>query len=176
MLKKNRHWRSWLNSPEVAVHRWLPLEGSLTAEVRAVSAEFSVFRVQEGWQRPYLDESGAIGVLQRQRVWTRDVLLCDGRRPLVFAHSVVAEIDLPRWPCLRGLGNRPLGEVLFQHHGVKRSHLVFRRLDARHALYHAARKASGVTAAGLWARRSVFVLHGSPLLVTEVFLPELISR
>lgn len=186
MLREESKWRSTLTSGDRSVHRWLPLGGSLTAAVRSASGAFRVRLLDQGWRKAIPDEAAAVAVPARERVWTREVLLGDAVQgplmPLVFAHSIVAARDLAAWPWLSGLGNRPLGEVLFQHPGVRRGALHFRRLDRRHPLYHAASDAfhangkEAALAPTLWARRSVFVLHGGPLLVSEVFLPELLER
>lgn len=150
--------------------------GSLTQAVRALSRDFAVRVVGEGFARPLPDEAPVLGTPARARVWSREVLLCDGGVPLVFAHTVLAREALVAWPWVRTLGRTPLGEVLFNHPRVVRLPLAFRRLDWRHPLYHAARRATGVTAARLWARRSLFGLDGQQLLVSEVFLPALLER
>ena len=108
--------------------------------------------------------------------WMREVSLNCGPRPLVFAHSVAAPRALKgAWRMLSGLGARPLGAALFADPRIKRHPLRFRQLNRRHALY---RRAGGLIEeppASLWARRSLFVLGGSPLLVTEVFLPAILE-
>lgn len=173
-------WHEQAAGVPAPARRWLTVPGSLTAAVRAVSREFAVRRQLEAWRRPLRDEAQALGVAARERVWTREVLLCDGPAPLVFAHTIAARSALPAWPWLRDLGDRPLGEVLFEHHEVARQPLEFRRLDARHPLYHAAARRiaalGGAAPPHLYARRSVFALLGERLLVSEVFLPELLSR
>jgi chorismate lyase len=187
MLREEHKWRPTLTCSDRSVHRWLPVGGSLTAAVRAASTDFRVRLLGQGWRKAIPDEAAAVEVSARERVWTREVLLGDAARgplmPLVFAHSIVAARDLAAWPWLRGLGNRPLGDVLFEHPGVCRGTLLYRRIDGRHPLYHAASAAflhangkDATLAPTLWARRSVFVLHGGPLLVSEVFLPELLQR
>jgi chorismate--pyruvate lyase len=80
---------------------------------------------------------------------------------------------------LRRLGSRSLGTLLF---GVPRAPVrarQFARLEPHSALWR--------TLAGdirpnvppetrhLWARRTLHMLHGQPLLVTEVFLPRLLT-
>lgn len=176
----NAGWGLGLASVPAAMQRWLTLGTSLTAGVRAVSAHFRVQREMEAWRRPLRDEARLLGVSKRQRVWTREVTLRDGDQPLVYAHTIAARPSLPAWPWLRGLGDRPLGEVLFEHPGVTRLPLEFRRLDARHPLYQSALRQIEVSGQRgpqcLYARRSVFVLLGRPLLVTELFFPALLER
>ena len=90
----------------------------------------------------------------------------------VFAHSVLPRASLRGgWCGITRLGTKPLGEALFTDPRIRRLGLTMRRLDARHPLYRAAARHTGLTAHYLWARRSVFCLNGHPLLVTEVFLP-----
>lgn len=150
--------------------------GSLTAALRALAPAFNVRVLGEGWIRATEDECDLLGTGGRTRVWGREVLLCDGDAPLVFAHTVVVPGDLPFWPCLKGLGRKPLGEILFRHPRVVRLPLRYRRLDHRHPLYHAARRAAGFEDSALPARRSLFVLDGRSLLITEIFLPNLLQR
>jgi chorismate--pyruvate lyase len=73
------------------------------------------------------------------------------------------------------LGTRPLGAALFADPRVARQSLRFRQIRRGHELYAAACQRLNVTAAALWARRSVFVFRGSRLLVTEVFLPAILA-
>jgi chorismate--pyruvate lyase len=91
----------------------------------------------------------------------------------VFAHSACAPQHLRgAWGAVRGLGNKPLGELLFSHPLVVRRPLHYKALHAHHPLYRSA--VPGDAPERLWARRSLFTLHGAPLLVTEVFLPAIL--
>jgi len=76
---------------------------------------------------------------------------------------------------LRGLGNRPLAEALFTDPLVSRRPLEFVRVDFRHPLWKRARQVFGKPFPALWARRSLFMKRGRPLMVTEVFLPALLE-
>jgi chorismate--pyruvate lyase len=75
-------------------------------------------------------------------------------------------------PWLRDLGDNGLGESLSSIEDVRREPLEYTELRERHALAVAAGSvpAPGAT---LWARRAVYRLAGWPILVQEVFLPEL---
>jgi chorismate--pyruvate lyase len=106
----------------------------------------------------------------------REVVLHAGGQPVVLAHSIAAWRDLSGvWRGLHGLGTRPLAEALFTDPLVAREALEFVRIDARHPLGKRARRVFGSDFPALWARRSRFVKHGRPLLVTEVFLPPLLG-
>ncbi len=109
---------------------------------------------------------------RRQGVVVREVLLMEGDTPLVFAHSVVALAHTHGpWRAVTGLGSRPLAELLFADRGIVRQPLQFRIVVAEDPLGQRLRRALPDVRFPLWARRSTFYKEGSPLLVTEVFLP-----
>jgi chorismate--pyruvate lyase len=164
-------WRSpALFIPE-RLHGWLTDPHSLTARIRARCGHFSVRPLTQGRARAGLDEACLIGGA-REAVRTREVLLRADGIPVVFAHSVVSQRDVRgAWRLFGGIGARPLGELLFADPRIARSPLSVRRLDARHPLYRRVRAAGIDADAPLWARRSLFMRAGRPLLVTEVFLP-----
>jgi chorismate--pyruvate lyase len=157
------------------MHGWLSRPGSLTAHLRRHCAAFNVVRLRQGPGRPHLDECEPLHLSRPQTVLVREVLLRCGDRPLVFAHSVTLRDSLAGpWRALAGLGNRPLGEALFLNPRIIREPLCYRRIDARHPLYRAAAAAIPEAPRWLWARRARYLLDGAPLLVSEVFLPELV--
>ena len=76
---------------------------------------------------------------------------------------------------MRGLGSRSLGSLLFTHPLVVRQPLHYKTLRPNHPLYKSATAKVKVKPKMLWARRSLFYLHNAPLLVTEVFLPDILK-
>lgn len=155
---------------------WLTAPGSLTRRLVDRCPGFNVVRLRQEADRPYRDEAEEIGLPPGQRALTREVLLRCGDTPLVFAHSVLPLQGLAGpWRALARLGNRPLAATLFTDPRIARHPLEFRRLDARHPLYRAAARHWTAAPRVLWARRSRFIREGQPLLVTEVFLPAVLS-
>lgn len=165
----------WLAHPFRApreLRGWLSDRGSLTRRLKARHADFRVNPVARGFAPPFPDEAQALHLSAKAHAYVRDVLLIGGGQNRVFAHSVLPRSSLRGgWCGITRLGTKPLGEALFTAPRIRRLALTMRRLDARHPLYRAARRHTGLTARHLWARRSVFCLDGRPLLVTEVFLP-----
>lgn len=154
---------------------WLAWRGSLTWRIRAVEPDFRVRIVRQGPRIPNGDESRQLGQPAHRLALVREVLLLARGEPVVLAHSIAARRDLSGiWRGLRGLGTRPLAEALFTDPLVKRGPLEFVRLDRRHPLWKQASALTGRDLPFLRARRSRFVKHGRPLLVTEVFLPALV--
>ena len=170
---------AWLPSPagSAAYRHWLVDSGSLTRRLQASCARFSVEHVRHQAGRPELDEALLLGMRSHERAWLREVTLCCDGRPVVFAHSVLPRRSLyGPWQTFRKLGNRPLGAALFANPCVVRTPLSFRKLRPGQALYQRALAGLDARPACLWARRSVFMLKGAVILVTEVFLPGLLNR
>lgn len=155
---------------------WLRDHGSLTLRIGQRCERFSVRNVKSALARIAPDESALLGIAPGQLAWSREVFLCADDQPVVFAHSVCAATELRgAWQAMRCLGNKPLGALLFSHPQVVRQPLHYKALHAHHPLYQRAASILPDPPDRLWARRSLFYLHNAPLLVTEVFLPEILK-
>jgi len=154
---------------------WLHDHGSLTQRIQRHCARFAVHGVRSGLARIAPDEAALLGVMPQHFAWSREVFLYADNRPVVFAHSACARQQLRgTWSAVHNLGSKPLGALLFAHPLVKRKPLHYKALRNTHPLYRRAIAALDNPPDRLWARRSLFYLHGAPLLVTEVFLPEIL--
>ena len=154
---------------------WLRNEGSLTRRIQQRCQLFTVRPLRSGLARVAYDEAALLGLPYDRNAFSREVFLYADGRPVVFAHSTCAHEHLRgTWKAMRGLGNRSLGTLLFTHPLMVREPLRYKALHFRHPLYHSASAVLGGAPDRLWARRSLFNLHGAPLLVTEVFLPEIL--
>ncbi|MBI1175634.1 MAG: chorismate lyase [Sideroxydans sp.] len=172
----DRFWNGSSIGCGAALLPWLHDHGSLTRRIQQRCREFRVRNIHDGPATAAHDETALLGVPARQRIYTREVLLLADRRPVVFAHSVVAAHHLRgAWQALQHLGDRSLGSLLFTHPLVRREPLHYRILRPSHALHRHAARALGSALPALWARRSLFTLHGAPLLVTEAFLPDILE-
>lgn len=149
--------------------------GSLTARlVKHCGGKFSVKLISIKRATPTPDEKFALGLDPRSQSVIREVLLCCDERPLVYARTIIPVSSLRG--SLRGLallGNRPLGAVLFADKLMQRKPVEITSLTAAHKCYSwTQNKGSEV----VYGRRSVFILKGQKLLVSEFFLPELFER
>ncbi len=155
---------------------WLHDFGSLTKGIQNSCNTFSVEIVNSGKSHIAYEESALLGIRPQHFAYSREVFLYADNQPVVFAHSTCAISHLRgTWSAIKGLGNSPLGAMLFAHPQIKRKSLYFKLLRHHHPLYHRACGIFTREASQLWARRSLFYLHGSPLLVTEVFLPGILQ-
>lgn len=158
------------------LRRWLQAPGSLSARLAATGQRFGVQVVDQGRRALRPDEARALGQPGRRMGYAREVVLRVDGRAMVYARTVTQHADsLGAWRSLRGLGTRPLADVLFTRSGISRQPLMFTRLRRASALQRQVlrrwREAGGEDLAGRApaARRSVFVRRGRALLVMEVF-------
>ncbi len=170
--------RVWRRRPVPGAGRYLPWltdRGSLTDRIRTRCGSFGVRLLFQGPRQPTRDERPLFGA-RGPLTLVREVCLDCGGEPVVFAHSVARRRDLRGpWRALARLGARPLGAALFAEPRVKRRPLSFRRLTPNDELHARACAALRARPRALWARRSLFTLHNSPILVTEIFLPGILK-
>jgi chorismate--pyruvate lyase len=168
----------WLITPlpSRAYRPWLTHGQSLTAKLQQSYTDFYVTPLTVALHKPNRDEAALLGISADKVALVRDVLLCGGGEPVVFAHSVLPAKGLRGvWHDLGKLGNKPLGATLFANPKVKRTALSYKKLSANHVLYQQASGHLNDKPSYLWARRSVFSLNCASIMVTEVFLPNIIS-
>ena len=158
---------------------WLDSGGSLSRRIAAAFGGFAVRRVRQLTGPATAEEWRALGVRGARRVHVREVVLWGDGQPLVLARSVLpaAQAGLA-WRAVRGLGSRPLADLLFggralQRRALGRLRCQPSRAPARRPRFRAALGAavwpSGVT----WGRRARFTHRGVPLVLTEWFSADL---
>ena len=161
---------------------WLDGGGSLS---RRIAAAFSGFRVERLSQRcgpATREEWRALGMRGARRVHVREVVLWGDGQPLVLARSVLPAVQAGlAWRAVRGLGVRPLADLLFGTRSVARQPLGLVRQSPLRARGQRRRHgpALAVTAwplGGAWGRRARFLHRGVPLLLTEWFSPRIAGR
>ena len=155
-----------------ARREWLLDNGSLTRRlVKKSKGEFAVSVISQRWMSAQRSEYRLLKIPPKERCLVREVLLLCHQQPWVYARSALPETSLTgELRHLRHFDNRPLGQLLFNTPGLKRSNFEIARLSRRH-LPQAAQQAVEDKEAILWGRRSRFVLYNKPLLVSEIFLP-----
>ncbi len=124
--------------------------------------------------RPSRDEARALSLRLDAWTWVREVQLLCSDRPWVFARTLIPPPTLNgRGRRLTRLGTRPLGEVLFADPGAHRGPVEIARIVAGQTLHQRAFTGFVEPPDPIWGRRSVFRIDGRPLLVCEIFLPNL---
>jgi chorismate--pyruvate lyase len=182
-----------LNGPRPAsplLRQWLEATGSLTARLRLLGT-VRVEVIDQGRRQLWPQEMRALRCTVGH---VREVVLrVDGRAAVWARSSVPAHAVKGPWKAIRGLGTRPLAELLFSNRTVRRGPLQSMRFRP-HSLpkSHMARQWSslGCTArlhedvvekwvptwTPSWARHSLFFHHNHPLQVLEAFAPWVTKR
>jgi chorismate--pyruvate lyase len=174
-LQRDPFWNGTTICCDAALIPWLHDHGSLTKRIQQRCDQFSVNPVRSGLARIAYNESALLGIAPQQLAYSREVFLYANGKPVVFAHSTCAVRHLRGvWSSITGLGSKSLGTMLFTHPMVVRKPLHFKTLRPQHPLYRSTAALQKLPSI-LWARRSLFYLHDAPLLVTEVFLPEILK-
>lgn len=165
--------RPWTqrNFAQGGLGRWLQATGSLSARLAASGDVFSVQVLRQGRLPLTEDEALALGVVGPRLGYVREVLLKVDGVSVVFARSVTAHThSLGAWRSVRGLGTRPLANVLFTRAGITRQAMQYRQFSPHSALLREVQQICPGVPRSLSARRSVFVRQRAPLLVMEVFI------
>ena len=170
----SRPQQSWRDLPP-GMADWLLDSGSLTQRLRRASAgRFRVCVLRQGWTRPECDEARILGLRLDAWAWTREVRLLGDEQPWVFARTLIPARTLGgRGRRLTRLGTRPLGQALFADPGVRRGPVEITRIAAGQRLHQQAFTHLVEPPDVIWGRRSVFRIEDRPLLVCEIFLPDL---
>lgn len=163
-----------LSGTDYRLQRWLLDRGSLTSRLQHLShGQFRVEILSQRWAKPRLSEARALAINPHRTALIREVILCGNNEAWIFARSVLPQSTLTgRLRSLRHLDNRPLGALLFNDPGMRRSPIEIACFTADNPLIPESVRSQQP----LWARRSCFFLDTKPLLVSETFLPALVAK
>jgi len=150
------------NIPE-KIHGWLYDTGSLTERAinycQSLNSHFNVNLVKLETNYPDIAETDILQIDTKQKCLIREVLLNCDNNAIIFARTVIPQTTLTgKHEQLKDLGNKPLGEYLFNQDDMTRGALQI-------SFYR-----DSQTDTNYWARRSLFYLNAKPLLVYEIFL------
>jgi len=150
---------------------WLESSGSLSRRLERRFGDFRVEVLAQAVSPCAIDEWHALGRPRSRRMLVREVVLHAGGQPRVVARSVLPAVQARMaWRAVRGLGTRPLAQLLFSPervgpHAVRRHALGPLRRPLSLPLDRTPKRRA------TWGRRALFVRAGVPLLLTEWFLP-----
>ena len=191
-LHAKQRCQQWQTYPVFAAHlpgasglsnssalRELRETGSLTARLTALSG--NRFRVQvlaQRWGRAEFSECLALGIDTRSAVLVREVILYGADQPWVYARSILPATSL-KGPLLqlKQLNTRPLGGWLFSQPSMRREPMQFALIEpgAEGVSDTELPQTKGPKTQPVLGRRSVFYVYDKPILVAEMFLPQLVD-
>lgn len=161
VISLDTHWHQAQNSSLPSqLAPWILEPASLTARLKRHCSQFRVQVLNE--QRialPAFLQSLLPGTEQAQ---LREVILWCDEKPCVYGQSWLPQQTIDTLRPLADMGERPLGDYIFQQQGLQRGVIEVAQLQLTLA-------ETGTTSC--YTRRSVFRLNDLPLLVAEAFLP-----
>ena len=164
-------------SPSKKIQQWLSTKDSLTAKLRLICPDLEVVILSEELEIPLANETQSLNLGANEKVWVRCVVLKGKGANWVYARTVIPNFtETNPWSHLQKLGNKPLGEVLFQDKSIKRTPFTFATQTLDTWPYLTKHLGASQAKSKGYARRSVFTQKGAQLLLTEVFLPGLVKE
>ncbi|MCH9698494.1 MAG: chorismate lyase [Gammaproteobacteria bacterium] len=154
---------------------WIKEAGSLTRRLKKLCGhEFNVNLQYQHWTRPAFSEQKNLAMRNAELANIREVILQYGTTPLVVARTVIPRQMLNgSLRHLISLGNKPLGEVIFAEPGLTRRSFEVCVFDS--GLFRQQSIRQHCVDQRIWGRRSCYVVHGKPILISEIFLPTLLA-
>lgn len=178
--KPGMHWKParllQRLTTERKLQQWLSLESSLTQKLKERCPELEVQVLSEELDVPLASEAQSLKLAFQEKAWIRCVLLRCQSNNWVYARTVIPNMQPENpWHELHNLGTKPLGEVLFDDKSLHRTPFEFNKVALKNWPYLNQHLALSEHRKPSFARRSTFVKQQTPLLLTEVFLPELLT-
>lgn len=153
----------WILHPGSFMQR-LEQHGAIQPRVQVLS---------EQWQLPTEDEKTTLQLAEGLETLVRQVLIKSEGRTWMYARTIFPHDIIEIEPQLEHLENRSLGSVLFKDPTMRRTEFEVTAIHSDTACYQTISHIIPLQVNPVWARRSKFYLHEKPLLLTEVFLPDI---
>jgi chorismate--pyruvate lyase len=188
ILKREPVWQSLSHKHQnlpSTLKQWLLDPSSLTKKLINYSAgQLRVEVIDQRIKRARFSEYKALNLDHHQYVVVREVILYGQEIALVYARTIMPLATL-KGPLRRlyYLGNRPLGGALFADPSMRRGKLEVAPIGKNHLPKIINSLAQNLGSAyahnanyPCWGRRSLFFIKNKPLLVCEIFLPNLVNK
>lgn len=171
---------AWLNAQEaratIPQKTWnlISHTGSLTEQLReTTNNDIQHKLLSANWGQATLSEQKMLNLSGAERTWIRRIEWHYQETLWVHARVVCPEATLrATGTILPGLGVQSLGEIIFKDPALQRGPFSFSSLTKESPLYPDLTAAIDSTKP-VWARRSILYLKEHPILVTEIFTPDM---
>lgn len=161
-LQQTSTWNSYeaieLQIDNDEVKSWLLENGPITKRIKS-KKEFKLQLVQ--------DEVSSVEKIERafldyylNDIQVREVVLFGNEHPMVFARTLIPVQTIQKgFAGLGEIGNKPLGDILFEKNIFTKGETVFASFNYKKELF--------------WGRKTKYTVRGYPFSVMEVFLIDL---
>ncbi len=173
MISQKKWYKNLDSSVPPNLSAWLLHEGSFMERLKnhgIFGAKITI--INESWQLPFDDEKEILPIESEALV--REVWITSENKCWMLARSVIPSGFLKgKFKALQDLNTRPIGTILFQDKNIVRSEFEFRLIDHTFDLYHQLK--NNMQNTKMYARRSLFSIEKDALLLTEVFMPDMMT-
>jgi len=154
---------------------WLYDSGSFMQRLKIHGIEDAKIEVlSQNWQFPTPDEKYELNLPDRTYVLAREVYIKNDEQVLMFARTIFPRQTLTgAEKQFRQLKSQSLGSKLFTEPSMMRTPFEFAFISAGSRWYEKAVQCLAQPIASLWGRRSIFFIKEKPLLLTEIYLPDM---
>ena len=129
--------------------------------------------INESWSTAITCEKKLLSLRNYEIIFVRESCLSCNNKKLVYARTVIPRKTLKvQNHTLTRLGKKPLGEVLFNNNKIFRENIKYAKIPLYNELYNKAKKHCDIYS-DLYGRQSIFYVKNKPLLLIEVFLPDI---
>lgn len=166
----------WRGTVPARLGRWISYSHSMTKRMQHHCQTVRIEVIASHVGMPTFNEARLLQLAPRRAALIREIIMWCDEQPWLYGRTIapLATVDseLPR---LYRLGTVAIGKLLFRHRNMQRSPFAYAKLLPGQALYQETERWQQSSAKWLLARHSEFKLSEKKLLLTEIFLPDMIN-
>ena len=137
------------------IKSWLLEQGPITKRIKSI-AEFRLELIQDELSDATDDEILFLKI-DSEEIRIREVILYGNENPIVFARTIIPNTTIEKGIRELGkIGNKPLGDILFEKDIFSKEDIVFASFKDKESLF--------------WGRKIKYTVKDQPFSVMEVFL------
>ena len=137
------------------IKSWLLEQGPITKRIKSI-AEFRLELIQDELSDATDDEILFLKIASEE-IRIREVILYGNENPIVFARTIIPNTTIEKGLKELGkIGNKPLGDILFEKDIFSKEDIVFASFKDKESLF--------------WGRKIKYTVKDQPFSVMEVFL------
>jgi len=137
------------------IKSWLLEQGPITKRIKSI-AEFRLELIQDELSDATDDEILFLKI-DSEEIRIREVILYGNENPIVFARTIIPNTTIEKGLKELGkIGNKPLGDILFEKDIFFKEDIVFATFKDEESLF--------------WGRKIKYTVKDQPFSVMEVFL------
>lgn len=137
------------------IKSWLLEQGPITKRIKSI-AEFRLELIQDELSDATDDEILFLKI-DSEEIRIREVILFGNENPMVFARTIIPNTTIEKGLKELGkIGNKPLGDILFEKDIFSKEDIVFATFKDEESLF--------------WGRKIKYTVKDQPFSVMEVFL------